>query len=136
MAGFEVIVRPVVFPNIRPAPPRSILPQDDPEQGVAVLGGAGGALIDLTQSESGSTSNSKPVETKRRFDTLRIYQMSDLPGSTRTGGEVNRENYIDVEAVNKVWMRSGNGTTTSYRYADIEESENIEILKRNQTRYR
>ncbi len=37
MAGLEVVVRPVVFPNIRPAPARALAPEDNPDQGIAVL---------------------------------------------------------------------------------------------------
>ena len=33
MAGFEVVVRPVVFPNIRPAPARSLPPRGRSRQG-------------------------------------------------------------------------------------------------------
>ena len=40
-AGFEVIVRPVILPNIRPASPRVLVPEDDPSSGVAVLSGSG-----------------------------------------------------------------------------------------------
>jgi hypothetical protein len=39
MAGFETVVRPAVFPDIRPAPARSLPPADDPEKGMCVITG-------------------------------------------------------------------------------------------------
>ena len=129
MAGFEVIVRPVVFPNIRPAPARSILPEDDPDQGFAVLSGVGGKLIDLPASESRSTSRSKPVETKRRFDIVRIYQMDST-------GKINWMVSVDVEIVNKVWTDTPQGEVVQ-RYSDLPVPlpPNMQVLERDVVRW-
>lgn len=139
MAGFEVVVRPVVFPDIRPAPARSLPPQDDPTKGFCVIKGSSGKVIDLPFSWNVSTSKTRPVETERRVDEVRIYQMED-------DGTVNKKNFVDVKAANKITMkepgdppiprlgpsftdlRGGEIKKPSF-YKRIEESPNIEILR-------
>jgi hypothetical protein len=143
MAGFEVVVRPVVFPNIRPAPARSLPPADDPEKGMCVITGGGSFPVQLSHSANVSTSKSKPVETERRSDEARIYQMED-------DGTVNRDNYVDVKAANRINMRRQEGDPVprlddtgglprphrlgieevSY-YQRVKESDNVEILRRD-----
>jgi hypothetical protein len=100
MAGLEVVVRPVVFPDIRPAPARSLPPQDDPEKGFAVIKGNGAKSLTLTDSFSLSMSKSAPVETQRREDEVRTYQMDD-------DGTVNKDNFIDTRVANKIWTKDG-----------------------------
>jgi hypothetical protein len=149
MAGFEVVVRPVVFPNIRPAPTRSLPPEDDPTKGFCVIKGSSGKVIDLPFSWSVSTSKTRPVETERRVDEVRSYQMED-------DGTVNRKNFVDVEAANKITMRepgdpipdldplppllpgtpqqrpSGFGEIKKPSfYSRVQESGNVEILRRD-----
>jgi hypothetical protein len=133
MAGLEVVVRPVVFPNIRPMPARSLAPEDDPEKGIATLSGASGALIDLAFSETQSWSKSKMVETKRRVDVERVKQKEKDP---TTGEEtINEENYVDVERMNKLWERDGKGVVTERRFAEPDyqapERDNIEVLEKD-----
>jgi hypothetical protein len=98
MAGFEVIVRPVVIPNIRPAPARSLPPQDDPDKGFAVIHGNGANSVGLSTSYSASTSTNQRKETQRRVDEVRVYQKED-------DGTVNKENFVDLDVVNKLWMK-------------------------------
>lgn len=139
MAGFEVVVRPVVFPDIRPAPARTLPPQDDPEKGMCVITGAGSFPVQLSFSTSVSTSKSKPVETERRSDEVTVYQMDD-------DGTVNRDNFVKMRAANRINMRRQEGDPVpklddtgglprpkrlgieevSY-YKRVEPSENIEI---------
>jgi len=127
MAGFEVIVRPVVFPNIRPAPARALAPEDNPDQGIAVLGGSGGRLIDLPHSYSTSVSQQKPhTESKRQFDKERIYQVGQ-GGSTRSG-EINRNNYIDVERLKKVRLNTEGGALKMI-YSNPPPAANVETLE-------
>jgi len=95
--SLEIVVRPVVFPNIRPAPARSLPPVDDPDKGFAVIHGNGGKQIDLTSSWSSSASQNKRQETQRRVDEVRVYQKED-------NGTVNKENFVDLDVVNKLWM--------------------------------
>lgn len=127
MAGFEVIVRPVVRPNIRPPQARTLAPEDDPERSVCVLNGSSGQLIDLPISVNVSFSRSKAKETKRRFDEVRIKKMDDA-------GNVDDETFVDVEVLNRIEFRGGDGTTWTRRYADAQPSANVEIRRRNVTR--
>ena len=143
MAGFEVVVRPVVFPDIRPASARSLPPADDPEKGMCVITGGGSFPVQLSHSTSVNTSKSKPVETERRSDEARIYQMDD-------DGTVNKDNFVDVKAANRIKMRRQEGDPVprlddtgglprpqrlgieevSY-YQRVKESNNVEILRRD-----
>lgn len=138
MAGFEVVVRPVVFPNIRPAPTRSLPPQDDPEKGFAVIKGNPASSVGLSDNWNVSSSKTRPQESQRRVDEARVYQMDD-------DGTVNRKNFVDVHAANKVWMvdpsvgriennvlvpNQGNVAIPS-TYARVQESNNVEIRNRD-----
>jgi hypothetical protein len=145
MAGLEVVVRPVVFPDIRPAPPRSLPPQDDPEKGMCVITGGGSFPVQLSHSANVSTSKSKPVETERRSDEVTIYQMDD-------DGTVNRDNFVKMKVANRITMRRQDGdkatgdpvdpvgslprpaapsmNEVSY-YKRVEPAANIEVTKRD-----
>jgi hypothetical protein len=144
MAGFEVVVRPVVFPDIRPAPARSLPPQDDPAKGMCVITGGGSFPVQLSFSTQVSTSKSKEVETERRVDETRVYQMDD-------NGAINRDNFVDLEIANRIKMRSpgreenpanaadgerskGNSLEIARYYARQLDAANIEITRRNQIR--
>jgi hypothetical protein len=139
MAGFEVVVRPVVFPDIRPSPPRSLPPQDDPTKGFAVIKGNGAKSMTTSESFSMSMSKSRPMETERRSDEVTIYQQDD-------DGTVNRDNFVKMNVANRIKMRRQEGDPvppapdagglprpqrlgveeTSY-YKRVEPSENVEI---------
>jgi len=128
MRGFEVVVRPVVFPNIRPGPTRSLAPDEDPEKGLVVLGGSGGGLIGLTYSESLSWSKSKQTEVKRRFDVQRVHQKEK-------DGTINKENFVEVERTNKIVMRDdATGVEETQHFAkDPYPADNIETIQKNIT---
>lgn len=151
MAGLEVVVRPVVFPNIRPQPTRSLPPQDDPDKGFAVIHGQGAKQIDLTNSYSASTTSSQQTEIRRRVDRSRVSQKN-------ADGSINKQNFVDVDVANKIWMQgptekggpagpgeggghggdinvpaeraTGRDITVHY-YTPVKEEKNIEIKKRN-----
>lgn len=127
MAGFEVVVRPAVFPDIRPAPAQSQAPASDPTKDIAVIHGSSGQHIDLPFSWTVSTSTSRPKEKKRRVDTVRVYQKE-------ADGTVNKENFIDVEVANKVWMEQ-QLQEVPYSYARAQEKDNVEIRERDQMRH-
>lgn len=146
MAGFEVVVRPVVLPNIRPAPAQTLPPADDPEKGFCTIRGNPAKEVNLTSSSSSSMSRSHQVETQRRVDVGRVYQEND-------DGSVNRENFVDVEVANKIKMRSGKmpvlnatqeaetkrGAEEQRKYDDwffkrLEAAKNIEIKKKDEVR--
>lgn len=139
MAGFEVVVRPVVLPSIRPAPARSLPPQDDPTKGFAVIKGNGAKSVTLSHSYSVSWSKSRPTEVERRSDEVTIYQRED-------DGTVNRDNFVKMNVANRIKMRREEGDPvpridnplglprpsrlgideTSY-YKRVEPSDNVEI---------
>jgi len=120
--GLETVVRPVVFPIIRPRPTQSAPPKDDPNQGKADITGSSGKGIDLPYSYSVSSSQSRPTETGRRVDVARVYQMDD-------SDNVNRDNFIDINVANKIWMKGS--PVTMYFYTRIQESDNVEIRERD-----
>jgi hypothetical protein len=142
MAGFEVIVRPVIFPDIRPAPRPAVVPAaDDPEKGIATIRGSSARTISLPWSFSVSASQSRPVEKHREVDVVRVKQKGggDGGGEGRSArsvrsGDVSEDNYIDLEVAHRITMQEGDGSTRPYRYANVQPSDNVEILNRNQTR--
>jgi len=128
MAGFEVIVRPAVFPNIRPAPPRVLPPEDDPTQGFAVISGSGGKLIDLSHNWSVSLSRQKTQhkETTRQVDKEKVKQVDKK-------GKINEKNYIEVERLKKVRLETPQGPIKVI-YADPPKADNIETIQSDVTR--
>lgn len=125
--GFETIVRPVVFPDIRPAPAQPLPPADAPDKGVCTIQGGAGKFLDLAYSWSANTSQSNPQETKRRVDIARVSQKDD-------DGTVNKDNFVDIEVANKIWM--DDGTVRRFGYARIQEDDNIEIRERDKIKRR
>lgn len=121
--GFETVVRPVVFPDIRPAPAQPQPAASGSDQGIATIHGSNGKFLDLAYSWSASTSQSNPRETKRRVDVARVYQMDD-------SGVVNQDNFVDIEVANRIWMDDGSAQSR-YGYSRVEETDNIEIRERN-----
>jgi hypothetical protein len=120
--GFEVVVRPAVFPSIRPAAPRVLVPADDPTQGVAVLTGGGGKFIGLSLSWSASFSQSGPQqETRRQFDKQKVYQ-------TDEHGNINRSNFIEIERLKKVRMETDSGAV-KLMYSDPPPASNVETTE-------
>jgi hypothetical protein len=148
MAGFETIVRPVVFPNIRPQPARSLPPADDPEKGFAIIKGNPASQVDLTYSYSMSANSNKMKEIDRTVDVARVYQEED-------DGAVNTDNYVDIEVAKKITLRGakrpagfkgfngddlvptypGRGFTgddiNSRIYRELKEQPNVEIRERD-----
>jgi hypothetical protein len=148
MAGFEVVVRPVVLPNIRPQPAQTLPPVDDPEKGFCTIHGNPAKEVNLSSSWSNSSSKSHHVETERRFDEVRVYQQDD-------DGTVNRDNFMDVEVANRFSMNYGkmpvlNATMEAitkqaagaeqqraydkWFYERWKDKENTEIQKQDQIR--
>ena len=141
MAGLEVVVRPVIFPDIRPRARQSLPPQDDPEKGFAVIKGQPAKSVSLSHSMSISSSHSKPKEVERRVDEVRVYQKED-------DGTVNKQNFVDLQVANKIKMEEPGpagqvgseapgalpeGTATElkeYYYERVrQQEENIEVKR-------
>lgn len=142
--GFEVVVRPVVFPNIRPQSARVLPPENNPEQGLARIRGNPAQTVTFTHSYSFNWSSSRNVETERTVDEVRVYQQDD-------DGTINRDNFVDIEVAKKItkegvksespgvdWKvydseREGEDKDTESRkrwqehYKPIEEADNIEF---------
>jgi hypothetical protein len=122
MAGFELIVRPVVFPNIRPAPAQVLPAEDDPTQGMAVIGGSPRRKLSASYSWSINMSRQKPhKENKRQYNKERVYQQDDQ-------GNINKNNFIDVERLRKVRLET---TTGPYKmiFADPPPRTNVDIIE-------
>lgn len=140
MAGLEVVVRPVIFPDIRPAPRPSVVPAEtDPEQGLVVIRGSSAKTIDLPSSYSVSFTVTYAREKQRQFDVARVYQIQARSGSSsrsasgRSASGVNRDNYVDVEVVKQITLAQQGGNV-DYYFAPVEESDNVEIIRRDVVR--
>jgi hypothetical protein len=125
--GFEVVVRPVVFPSIRPPPARTVPIEDAPDKGLAVISGGNNHLIDLPHSESHSWSKSRMVEVKRTFDKARIYY-------TRPDGTLDKNQYWEFEVLRSVEFLENGTTAFGQQFAPMQEAENIEVFEQNLTR--
>jgi hypothetical protein len=149
MASFEIVVRPAVFPDIRPAPAQPVPPADDPEKGFATIHGNGGHQWSTSSSYNASASSSTHSEIERREDEMRVYQKSE-------DGKINKKNFVDVRAPNRIKMKGppeksvkqkpgSEGPMTGddltgytytpgkdiYYYRKTQEKDNIEIRRRN-----
>ena len=146
---FEVVVRPLVLPNIRPRPAQTLPPVADPSKGFCEIKGNPAKEVTFSNSRSMSMSKSHNVETERTVDTARIYQQED-------NGTVNKDNFVDVDVARRIKMRGGAGpdiggtgaggapdpgtlVTARKRSLDVinwyqrqVEEANIEIRERNQ----
>jgi hypothetical protein len=127
--GLEVVVRPLVLPNIRPPVALRIAPPDDPTKGLASLGGSGGGtFVGTSYSFSMSYSSSHPKhEEKRQIDKKRVYQQDEK-------GNINRTNYIDVEQMKKISLNTSAGKE-GILYDNPPDPKNVETLEENVTRY-
>jgi hypothetical protein len=121
--AFEIVVRPVIFPNIRPAPARVLAPEDDPKKGICVIAGTSPHVVTLSHSSSVNTSKSHPVETERRVDEVRVYQQDEA-------GEVNESNFVDIKVSNRITMKLPDRSEPSrFSYKRVEETDNTKILR-------
>jgi hypothetical protein len=128
MSGFETIVRPAVFPNIRPALPRVLAAEDSPEKGICTING--GAPQKLGSSSSWSVSLSRQLphkEVARQFDTERVYQVDSKTGV------MHQDNYVEIERLKRVRMDYDQG---SYKmlYNDPPPRDNVKVLLVDETR--
>jgi hypothetical protein len=128
MAGFEVVVRPVVFPNIRPARARVAVSVDTPEKGVATLNGSGTQTVSLpyTYSMSFSRSKNHQHEVERTVDVKRVYQKDD-------DGKINKQNWIEMEVARKMRTADPSNVHTWTTYETKENPDNVEDVEKNKT---
>lgn len=124
--AFEVIVRPTVFPDIRPATARVLPPEDDPTKGMATISGGGAKFMSTSSSHSTSVSYQVPHrETKRQYDVERVYQVDDR-------GNINKANYVDLERLKRVRMESDRSYL--YSYSAPTRAQNVEVLRNDMMR--
>lgn len=125
--GFEVIVRPAVLPNIRPPLAQVLPPEDNPEQGMAIIKGSNPGAIGASLTWSVSVTHDLPhKETKRQYDTDRVYQKDKA-------GKINKSNYVDVERLKKVRMEAAEGPFR-YLYAEPPPRDNVEVIETDMVR--
>jgi hypothetical protein len=125
--AFESVVRPMVLPNIRPAPARVLPPQDDVQKGVCVITGGGGGLIDLPFSFNMSfTSEAAAQEVKRRYDVERVYQVTEDKDGKKT---INKDNYVDIERMTAIKVIRADGSLKTI-FVDPPLLDNVEVLRR------
>jgi hypothetical protein len=126
MSGFEVVVRPVILPNIRPPRAQVLPPEDNPEQGLMVINGSR-TSIGASESWTMNVTKQKPQqEETRQFDKERVYQKDDK-------GKINKSVFVDIERLKKVRL-SATGGPIKQLYADPPSRDNVEILESNQSR--
>jgi hypothetical protein len=139
MAQFETIVRPAVFPNIRPAAPRALPPAPDPGEGVVIQGNPAQAF-ELSYSFSFSSTSASSGEDKRRFDRARVYKKDD-------DGTIDEDSFVDIEVANKIWRAGASRRSPSTgpnmaggasqekwteQFRRVSREDNIEIRKIDQ----
>jgi hypothetical protein len=125
--GFETVVRPVVFPNIRPAPARALRIEDAPDKGLAVITGGSNSVVDLPFSFSSSWSKSRMVEVKRTYDKARIYY-------TNPDGTLDKSKYWEFEVLRSIQYLENGTTAIGAQFAPFQELENVEIIDKGLTR--
>jgi len=131
----EVVVRPVVFPNIRPARPRVLVKSDDPEQGMVVMGGGSSKFVSTSYSYNYSYSRAeKKQEVKRQVDKKRVYQVEDDGSSVSHGTSVNKDNFIDIEVTKKILLTGGK-EPDRIEYAPYKDPPNVEVIEADVTKY-
>jgi hypothetical protein len=125
--GFEVVVRPAVLPNIRPPRAQVLPPEDNPEQGWAVIKGGNPQSLGASYSYQMSWTKSKPhKEEKRQFDKERVYQKD-------AAGKINKQNFVDIERLSRVRLNVPDGAL-KVLYAEPPEVDNVETIEKDVTR--
>lgn len=152
MAGLEVVVRPIVFPDIRPRFRPALPAEDDPTKGFAVISGNPAGSTSSSYSFSMSASYTRPSEKERRVDDVRVSQKND-------DGTVNADNFVDLQVANKITMEEpagdgdpggedpngggdqvgddpsgedgGGSVNKDYFYKRVQEEDNIVIKRRD-----
>src|SRR5580765_4972174 len=125
--GFEVVVRPAVFSNIRPPAARALSIEDAPDKGIASISGGNSQLVDLTYTMSSSWSRSRMVEVIRHYDKARIYY-------TRPDGTLDRDQYWEFEVLRSIEFLENGTTKIGQQFAPFQELDNVEIIDRGLSR--
>ena len=127
--GLETVVRPVVFPDIRPPPARTTPIMDAPDKGLAVITGGSNNLVDMPYSEQHSWSSSRKVEVKRTYDKARMYW-------TRQDGTIDYNNYWEFEVLRSIeFIENGKTTWGPQQYSSLPTADNIAVTEQGLTRW-
>lgn len=129
MAGFEVVVRPVVFPNIRPARARTLPPEDDPTKGLATISGNPTEQASTSLSYSLNWSSSRQDEIEREVDEVRVYQKKD-------DGTINKNNFVDMEVAKRISKEGATGPSGQTDDAEIDAIRNADKGRQQRKRWR
>ena len=116
--SFEVVVRPAVFPNIRPSPAQPSLPGDAPDKGVATMAGSSGKLLTLPWSESVSMSDQKQ-EQKRTYEKVRVPY-------TNPDGTLDWTHYTEYEVATDISFLPG----FKLKFNPPKETESLQLMGR------
>lgn len=127
MRSLEIIVRPAVLPDVRPAPAQPFVAPPEEDEGFVEIVGARGAAINLAQSHSSSFTRQRGRELGRTFDLMRVKQKDE-------NGNIVPENFVDIEAVTRLRMLDARNQRAKLRLAKPEERDNVEILQENMKR--
>lgn len=138
MAGIEVIVRPSVFPDIRPEAKETGAPAD-PAANRTIWTGQDGQVLDLNLSQTISMTRQVAREEKRVFDIARIYRTVQDPNNPNAQPQVDKNTYVDVEiphAIRLKQSRNGPNIDRYYRKPKAEDypNGNVEILEEDKER--
>lgn len=129
MPGIEVVVRPSVFPDIRPQA-KETAASADPNAGRTVLTGMDGLVLDLNLTLNQSMTKQIAREEKRIFDIARIYKTT--PSETGGPPNIDKGTYIDVEMPHAIRLKKtdkGPNIDRYYRKPKAEDypNGNVEI---------
>lgn len=119
--GLE-FVRAIVPPSFRP--PARITPAIEraEDDGVTVIAGRSGSIIDMQHSRRWSTQHPRETETSRTYDVVRIKNENDP------------EQYVDAEVVHRLRVRGADGSNRRLRLTKPEATSTVEILQQNLVR--
>lgn len=119
--GLEIVVRPVVLPNIRPRPPQIPVVVDEDEEPSEIVGNSGRA-ISLSHGRRWSFTRPHQTETRRTFDLMRVKNPEDS------------DQYVDVEVTTRLYTRDQRNERGKLRLRPPDETANIEAISRNNSR--
>lgn len=128
--GLELIVRPVVVRDTRPAPVQLPYVPDESETATEIAG-RGGQVITLSKSENVhyDRSEGRQVETTRVVDRQRVFNATfDGSGNVLS---VNRNQYVDIDQTRAVVFQNRQGQLRTQIYSAAPQADNIETIDTN-----
>lgn len=121
MSDLEYITRPSGFIPLRV--PGRLKEKKANEDEIIISFGSPGASIFNYQGWAMSIESEDEQEVRRTYDVVRVKNPDD------------NEQHVDVEVMTEYQARNTiSSKRTTLRFADTQDADNIEILKRNQTR--